>query len=78
MTITLTNTNANAAQLVTQAGGAQTRTATINAGTPFSPLTVNTGGFAFDPLQAGSTIVSATAADIGPKLSASVAVTVTP
>jgi hypothetical protein len=78
LTVTLTNSNATVAQLVTQAGGAQSRNVTINGATSFSPLTVNTGGIAFDPLQAGPTTVTAAGGNITPTSSAVVSVTVTP
>jgi hypothetical protein len=59
LTVTVTNSNAVAAQLVTQAGGAQSRTVVIAAGVNTSPTTVAIGGIAFDPLQVGDTTVTA-------------------
>jgi antitoxin (DNA-binding transcriptional repressor) of toxin-antitoxin stability system len=59
LTVTVTNSNAAVAQLVTQAGGAQSRTVVIAAGVNTSPTTVAGGGIAFDPLQVGDTTVRA-------------------
>ena len=75
---TLTNSNAAAAQLVTSAGGAQTRTVVIQAGSSDSSGNVSTGGIAFDPLTAGQTTVTATIPGLTPTTAASVTVTVTP
>ena len=61
VTITVSHTNAAAAQLTTTAGSGQTRTVTIAAGQTNSPTSVATGGVAFDPIAAGSTTVNATA-----------------
>jgi hypothetical protein len=60
LTATITNTNGTAAQLVTLAGGAQSRSVAIPAGSSSSAGTVATGGIAFDPLATGSTTVTAT------------------
>ena len=60
LTATVTNSNGTAAQLVTQAGGAQSRSVSIVGGTSASAGTVAAGGIAFDPLAAGSTTVEAT------------------
>jgi hypothetical protein len=57
---TVTNSNGAAAQLVTLAGGAQSRTVVIPATQSISPTSVAAGGVAFDPLAAGETVVSAT------------------
>jgi hypothetical protein len=62
--VTLTNSNAAVAQLVTSAGRAQTRTVTVQPGEEFSPSTVSTGGVALDPLAGGTTSVTATAAGV--------------
>jgi hypothetical protein len=78
LTVNLTNSNSTAAQLVTQAGGAQTRTVVINAGQNFSPGNVPTGGVALDPLQAGSTTVTASATGFTTTTAGAVAVTITP
>ena len=56
---TLTNSVASVAQLVTTAGGAQTRTVLIVPGSSNSPTTLGAGGVAFDPLSAGDTTVTA-------------------
>jgi len=50
---------ASVAQLVTTAGGAQTRTVLIAPGSSNSPTTLGAGGVAFDPLSAGDTTVTA-------------------
>jgi uncharacterized repeat protein (TIGR01451 family) len=76
--VTLTNSNASAAQLVTSAGGAQVRTVTIPANQAFSPTTVATGGVAFDPLQAGNTSVTASIPGFITTTAGVVLVTVTP
>jgi hypothetical protein len=49
-----------AAQLVTNAGGAQSRSVTIEGGQSASPSTVAAGGISFDPLTGGGTTVAAT------------------
>jgi uncharacterized repeat protein (TIGR01451 family) len=49
------------AQLVTTSGAAQSRTVTIAATQSNSPTSVAAGGVEFDPLQAGTTNVSASA-----------------
>jgi large repetitive protein len=59
VTATVTNSNANVAQLVTLAGGAQSRTIVISAGQSRSAFGVAAGGVDFDPLAAGQTSVSA-------------------
>ena len=59
VTLTVTNSNGTAAQLVTLAGGAQNRTVVVAAGQTNSPGSVATGGIAFDPLQSGTTTVRA-------------------
>jgi hypothetical protein len=56
---TLTNSAPAVAQLVTSAGGAQSRTVLIPAGASFSPTTLTGGGIEFDPLSAGTTTVTA-------------------
>ncbi len=62
LAVTVTNgaPNIGAGQLVTLAGGAHSRTVTLPANQYYSPTTVATGGVAFDPLAAGSTLVEAT------------------
>ena len=64
------------AQLVTAAGGAQSRTVTIVPGASISPATVAAGGIEFDPLAGGQTTVVATIPGIAPTDAASVTVTV--
>jgi hypothetical protein len=76
LTVTLTNSNAAAAQLVTQAGGAQSRTVVIHAGVDTSPITVAIGGVAFDPLQVGNTTVTASIPGFLTTLAGSVAIEV--
>ncbi|MGQ0735839.1 MAG: hypothetical protein ACT4QD_19570, partial [Acidobacteriota bacterium] len=78
LTVTVTNTNQNAAQLVTLAGGAQSRTVNIPANQYFSPTTVATGGVALDPLQAGNTSVSASIPGFITTSAGTVAVTINP
>ena len=60
LTATVTNTNVAAAQLLTLAGGAQSRSVSIPGGANQSAGTVAAGGIAFDPLAVGSTTVAAT------------------
>ncbi|MGB2714371.1 MAG: hypothetical protein WBC51_09350, partial [Vicinamibacterales bacterium] len=59
LTATLTNSNDAVAQLVTQAGGAQSRTVVIPARDFRTPFTVAAGGIELDALAAGQTTVSA-------------------
>ena len=59
LTVSVTHTNPAVAQLVTTAGANQTRTVNIPAGAFNSPTSVATGGVAFDPVNPGTTIVSA-------------------
>ena len=61
VSVNVTHTNTAVAQLVTTAGAAQTRTVNIAAGQFNSPTSVAAGGVAFDPIAAGTTIVSASA-----------------
>lgn len=58
LTVTLTNSNAAAGELVTLAGAGQTRTVTIPEGVAFSPTTVATGGVAFSPGGIGQTTIA--------------------
>jgi hypothetical protein len=60
--ITVTNTNATVAQLITSAGAGQVRTVTVAPGFQHSPTSIATGGILFDALAAGGTTVSGTAA----------------
>jgi hypothetical protein len=60
LTATLSNSNSTVAQLLTLAGGAQSRTVQIAAGQSSSPVSIEAGGIGFDPLTAGSTTVLAT------------------
>jgi hypothetical protein len=59
LTATITNSNATAAQLVTQALTGQSVTVGIAVGQSRSPNALATGGVQFDPLAAGSTTVQA-------------------
>jgi hypothetical protein len=59
LTVTITNSASGVAQLVTLAGGAQSRTVVVPAGQYYTPVSVATGGVEFDPLSAGSTTISA-------------------
>jgi antitoxin (DNA-binding transcriptional repressor) of toxin-antitoxin stability system len=61
VTATITNSNATVAQLVKDAAGAQQWTVTIGPNQGTSPLSPAAGSIAFDPLQAGSTTVTASA-----------------
>ncbi len=62
--VTVTNSNAAVAQLITTAGSAQSRTVTIAIGSARSPNTVAGGGIAFDPLSVGSTNVATSATGV--------------
>ena len=77
LTVTVTNSNQSAAQLVTLDGGAQTRTVTITTNQSNSPTSVASGGVAFDPLQSGTTTVSASIPGFISTLAGSVTVDVT-
>jgi hypothetical protein len=74
---TVTNSAAGVAQLVTAAGGAQSRPVTIPGGSSQSPATVASGGIEFDPLTAGATTVVATIPGVVTTAAGSVTVTVT-
>jgi hypothetical protein len=78
VTITLTNGAAAAGRLVFVAGPAQSGTVTIVAGQARSASTVATGGVAFDPLAAGTTVVSAASAAALEMTGATSTVTVAP
>ncbi|MDH4045892.1 MAG: hypothetical protein OEW06_15695, partial [Gemmatimonadota bacterium] len=58
LTVTVTNSQATVAQLVTSALTGQSVTATIGVGQSQTPGTVATGGMAFDPLSSGTTTVT--------------------
>ncbi len=77
LTATVTNAMAGVAQLTTSVGSAQSRTVQIGPGQSSTPLTVATGGVAFDPLTAGTTAVRATIPGFIATTAATVAVTVT-
>jgi hypothetical protein len=59
VSVTVTNSNGGVAQLVTLAGGAQSRTVVIPAGQARTAFTVADGGVELDALAAGNTAVSA-------------------
>jgi hypothetical protein len=59
-TATVSNSNASAAQLVTQGGNTQSASVTIAPGQARSPFGASNGGVEFDPLAPGTTSVSAT------------------
>jgi uncharacterized repeat protein (TIGR01451 family) len=61
VTVTISHTNTDVAQLVTTGGTGQARTVIIAAGQGNSPTSVASGGVAFDPIAAGVTSVNATA-----------------
>jgi hypothetical protein len=77
LTATVTNSNGAAAQLLTLEGGAQVRTVGIPPGNSASLATIAGGGIAFDPLQAGTTTVSASIPGFVSTLAATVTVDVT-
>ena len=77
LAVTVTNGNADVARLVTQAGAAQSRTVLIAAGASTSPFGVASGGIAFDPLAAGTTMLAASAAGYRQATGASQTVTIT-
>ncbi|MEO5818683.1 MAG: Ig-like domain-containing protein [Gemmatimonadaceae bacterium] len=74
---TVTNSNASAAQLTTTAGSAQSRSVSIVVGQSRSATTVAAGGIAFDPINAGTTTVTATAPNVVATTAASQVVTIT-
>jgi hypothetical protein len=78
LTATITNSNATAAQLVTQAVTGQSVTVGIAVGQSRSPSTLVTGGVQFDPLAAGSTTVQAGITGVFSAPGATRPVTVTP
>jgi alpha-tubulin suppressor-like RCC1 family protein/uncharacterized protein YjdB len=77
LTATVTNSNATAAQLVTQALTGQSVTVGIAIGASRSPSTLATGGVQFDPLAAGSTTVQAGIAGVFSAPGATRVVTIT-
>lgn len=78
LVVTVNNTNATAAQLVTTAGAGQSRTIPVFVGANTTPTTVAAGGVSFDGLAAGSTTVSATIPGFLVLPSSSLSVTVNP
>jgi uncharacterized repeat protein (TIGR01451 family) len=76
ISVTVTNSNASAAQLVTS-GGSQQKTVIIGPNQSSSPAALIDGGIAFDPLSAGTTIVTAAHPTIFETDAASVTVEVT-
>lgn len=61
MIVTTSSSDASVARLLTSAGAAQSRAVAIAAGASRSATTVAAGGIAFEPLNGGTTNVSATA-----------------
>lgn len=61
ITVTVTNSNAAVARLVTSGGPTQSASATIAVGNTRTPFSAASGGIEFDPLAAGSTTLSASA-----------------
>lgn len=59
--VTVTNSNASVAQLVTSGGTSQSTQATIPVGQARTPFGVTNGGLEFDPIAAGSTTVTVSA-----------------
>jgi hypothetical protein len=78
LVVTVNNSNAAAAQLVTTAGTGQSRTIPVFVGANTTPTTVAAGGVSFDGLAAGSTTVSATIPGFLVLPSSSLGVTVNP
>jgi hypothetical protein len=78
LTATITNSNPSAAQLVFQAGAAQSGPVGIAVGQARSPATVATGGVEFDPLAQGATTVSVSIPGYRVIPTSSLNVTVTP
>ncbi|MGZ8377051.1 MAG: beta strand repeat-containing protein [Gemmatirosa sp.] len=76
ITVTVANSNATVAQLVTSAGVGQTRTVTLQPGEGISSSTVGTGGIALDLLAGGTTTVTASAPGVVSTASATRTVTV--
>jgi hypothetical protein len=74
----VTNSAAAVAQLVTSAGGAQSRSVVIAGGSSSSPSSLAAGGIQFDPLSAGQTTVNVTSPGFAIVNTATVNVTVTP
>jgi hypothetical protein len=74
---TVTNSNAAAADLVTQALTAEVVTVTIPVGSSASGGTVATGGVEFDPIAGGTTAVSASIPGLLATTNATVNVTIT-
>lgn len=77
ITVTIVNSNATVAQLVTQSGAGQSATLTIPVGATRTPSALGAGGVEFDPLSSGTTTVSVTAPGVISGSGASAAVTVT-
>ncbi len=77
-TATLTNSQATVGQLGTTATTGQSVTVPIAVGQNRSPSTVATGGVAFDPQAAGSTVVSATIPGFIATIAGTVTVNVSP
>jgi uncharacterized repeat protein (TIGR01451 family) len=77
LTVTITNSASGVAQLVTLAGGAQSRTVIVPSGQYYTPTSVASGGIEFDPLSAGTTTVSATIPDFTSTTGGTVTVEVT-
>ncbi|MEW6116914.1 MAG: hypothetical protein AB1553_08440 [Nitrospirota bacterium] len=59
VTVTFTNSNDVVGRLVTNSGAGQSATVTIGVGQSNSPTTVAAGGVAFDPMDGGSSTVTA-------------------
>jgi hypothetical protein len=77
MVVNLTNSRPVVGQLVTSTTSGQTATVLIQPGQQNSPTTVAAGGVAFDPLDAGETVVSSTIDGLIALSNASRTVTVT-
>jgi hypothetical protein len=79
LSVTVTNSNASVAEIDRNGGvnGAQVQTATILAGQSSTPFNA-AGGLEFDPLGAGTTIVTATIPNFTSLPAATFTVTVTP
>jgi hypothetical protein len=77
LTFTVSNSSAGVAQLVTQAGAAQSRDVAIGFGEQATPSTLVAGGIEFDPVASGQTTVTVTRAGFLTTTAGSVTVTVT-
>jgi hypothetical protein len=78
LSVTVTNSDAAAAQLVMASGGDQVWTVSILAGQARTASTVAAGGIAFDALSAGGTVVDSAIAGFAHTAAAQKTVNITP